>query len=92
MSEDAQATPVLPICTVQHDFNVVVKDVIDGLVPEDTFWVSCYKFGEPSVHGKAVAALDEHNRNLVLYQGRDGVDFKATEDVSHSIFLFWSRL
>ncbi|EIW58621.1 WD40 repeat-like protein [Trametes versicolor FP-101664 SS1] len=85
MPEDAQATPVLPICTVQHDFNVVVKDVIDGLVPEDTFWVSCYKFGEPSVHGKAVAALDEHNRNLVLYQGRDGVDFKATEDSSYAI-------
>ncbi|OJT06388.1 Proteasomal ATPase-associated factor 1 [Trametes pubescens] len=82
MPEDAQATPVLPICTVQHDFNVVVKDVRDGLVPEDTFWVSCYKFGEPSVHGKAVAALDEHNRNLVLYQGRDGVDFKASEGQS----------
>ncbi|KAI9064068.1 WD40 repeat-like protein [Trametes sanguinea] len=67
---------ILPICTVQHDFQVVVKDVLDGLVPEEKFWVSCYKCGEPSVHGKAVASLDDRDRNLVIYEGRDGIQFK----------------
>ncbi|KAI0629277.1 WD40 repeat-like protein [Trametes polyzona] len=72
----AAQTKVLPICTVQHDFQDVVKDVADGLVPEDTFWVSCYKFGEPSIHGKAVATLDEQDRNLIRYEGREGIRFK----------------
>ena len=83
---DAQAT-VLPICTVQHDFQTVVKDVLDGLVPEDTFWVSCYKQGEPSVHGKATATLDERDRNLVLYEGRDGVQFRSHGQVGRSFHL-----
>ncbi|KAI0641944.1 WD40 repeat-like protein [Trametes meyenii] len=72
---DAQAT-ILPICTVQHDFQAVVKDVLDGVVPEDTFWASYYKYREPSVHGKVTATLDEHDRNLVLYKGQNGVQFR----------------
>ncbi|KAI0820796.1 WD40 repeat-like protein [Trametes gibbosa] len=80
----AQPT-VLPICTVQHDFEDVVKEVLDGMVPQETFWVSCYKFGEPSVHGKATAALDERNRNLLLYRGCDGVNFKSHGKASYSI-------
>ncbi|KAI0675524.1 WD40 repeat-like protein [Trametes maxima] len=81
---DAQAT-VLPICTVQHDFQAVVKDVLEGVVPEDTFWVSCYRFGEPSVHGKATATLDENDRNLVLYEGRNGVQFRRYGENVYSI-------
>ncbi|KAH9846028.1 WD40 repeat-like protein [Lenzites betulinus] len=80
----AQPT-VLPICTVQHDFKDMGKDVLDGMVPEDTFWVSCYKFGEPSVHGKATAELDERNRDLLLYRGRGGVEFKSAGEASYSI-------
>ncbi|KAI0731153.1 WD40 repeat-like protein [Earliella scabrosa] len=72
---DAQAI-VLPICTVQHDFQSVIQEIVDGLVPDDKFWVSCYKLGEPSVHGKAGASLDERNRDLVLYEGHGGVEFK----------------
>ncbi|KAJ8490196.1 hypothetical protein ONZ51_g2455 [Trametes cubensis] len=81
---DAQAT-VLPICTVQHDFQTVVKDVLDGLAPEDTFWISCYKQGQPSVHGKATATLDERDRNLVLYEGRDGVQFRSHGQDRYSV-------
>ncbi|KAI0766944.1 WD40 repeat-like protein [Trametes elegans] len=76
MANESAKPILLPICTVQHDFQDIVKDVSDGVVPEDSFWVSCYKQGEPSVHGKSTAALDEHDRNLVLYKGRDGVQFK----------------
>ncbi|KAI8996582.1 WD40 repeat-like protein [Trametes punicea] len=77
---DAQ-TIVLPICTVQHDFQAVMRDVLDGIVPEDNFWLSCYKLGEPSVHGKVVASLDEHDRNLLLFEGLDGVQFKQYRQV-----------
>ncbi|PIL24960.1 hypothetical protein GSI_12847 [Ganoderma sinense ZZ0214-1] len=73
---DAQSI-ILPICTIQHDFQTaVIRDVVDGTLPEDNFWVSCYKHGEPSVHGKVSAALDEQNRDLVLFEAHDGVEFK----------------
>lgn len=71
---NAQAV-VLPICTVQSDFQDIVKDVLKGVVPHDEFWVSCYKFGEPSVHGKASVKLDEHKRDLVQFVGQDGIVF-----------------
>ena len=81
MSVDAQAI-VLPICTVQHDFQAVVKDISDVLVPEDKFWVSCYKQGDSSVHGHVTAALDDHDRNKMLFEGHDGVAFKEHGKVS----------
>ncbi|KAI0741940.1 WD40 repeat-like protein [Daedaleopsis nitida] len=76
MAADAGQPIILPICTIQHDFQAVVKDVHGGLVPNDHFWISCYKDGEPSIHGKAVASLDERNRDLVLYEGHGGVGLK----------------
>jgi len=42
----------LPQVTIQHDFVNVIADVQDGTVPEEPFWVSCYKQESPSVHGK----------------------------------------
>ncbi len=74
---------ILPICTIQHDFQTaVIRDVRDGALPEDKFWVSCYKKGEPSVHGKVSATLDEQNRDLVLFETHDGVEFKDYGKVS----------
>ena len=79
---DAQSI-ILPISTIQHDFQTaVISDVLDGTLPEDKFWVSCYKYGEPSVHGKVSATLDEQNRDLVLFVARDGVEFKDYGKVS----------
>ena len=78
----AQPT-VLPICTIQHDFQTgIIKDVLEGVVPEDKFWVSCYKSGEPSVHGKVSITLDDLNRDLVHFEARDGVEFKDYGKVS----------
>ncbi|KAI0346185.1 WD40 repeat-like protein [Trametopsis cervina] len=68
---------ILPICSVQPDFNVSIRDVNDGFVTEETFWVSCYKAGEESVHGEVHASLNERDRNKVDYDGRKGVAFKA---------------
>ena len=73
---------ILPICTVQPDFDVSVRDVNDGLVPEDKFWVSCYKAGEESVHGEVQVSLNERDRNLVDFEGKKSVFFKAGTQVS----------
>ncbi len=73
---------ILPICTLQHDFQSVIQDVLDGVVPDDKFWVSCYKLGEPSVHGKVTATLDDRDRNKVLFRGHDGVALKEYGKVS----------
>ena len=73
---------ILPICTVQPDFDVSVRDVNDGLVPEDKFWVSCYKAGEESVHGEVHVSLNERDYDLVNFKGEKGVSFKAGTEVS----------
>lgn len=72
----------LPIVTIQPDFNSVISDVRDGAVPDESFWLSCYKTGETSVHGKVRAKLDERDRNLVTFEGSGGVDFKQAHGVS----------
>lgn len=75
----------LPILTVQSDFADVIADVDAGLVPEDRFWLSCYKSGEPSVHAKVHVALDDVDRNLIRFTPKDGdVDFVKTRNVSLS--------
>lgn len=72
----------LPIATIQTDFESVISDVRDGLVADESFWLSCYKTGEPSVHGKVRAALDEKDRNLVRFECQGKVNFKQVRDVS----------
>ncbi|KAF9442568.1 WD40 repeat-like protein [Macrolepiota fuliginosa MF-IS2] len=73
----------LPVVTVQRDFNDVVRDVDEGVVPVDTFWVSCYKSGESSVHAKVDVELDEVDRNLLRFRSKEGdVDFVKSDSVS----------
>ncbi|THH27144.1 hypothetical protein EUX98_g7041 [Antrodiella citrinella] len=70
----------LPIVTIQPDFEQVISDINSGLVPNESFWISCYKSGETTVHGKVHATLDERDRNLVRFEGQGGVDFKSAHD------------
>jgi proteasomal ATPase-associated factor 1 len=63
---------ILPIATIQPDFNTVIDEVRTGVVPFDTFWVSCYKTSEPSVHAKVHVELDENDRDLVRLHPKDG--------------------
>ena len=76
---------VLPICSVQPDFETSVSDVRDGIVPEETFWLSCYKAGEKSVHGKVHVSLNERDRNTVDYEGSGGVAFRERSEVSSTL-------
>lgn len=69
---------ILPIISVQHDFQTVISDVNDGAIEEEDFWVSCYKTGESSVHGKVRVALGDRGDNGqrdVQFASRDGVVF-----------------
>lgn len=82
----------LPIVTVQHDFDDVISDVRDGILPSESFWLSCYKTGEPSVHGKVHASLDDRDRNLVRFENHGGVEFKHNQDVSTVNYASCCRL
>lgn len=67
------ATPtILPITTIQPDFLNVISDVQAGVVPSETIWISCYKTDRPSVHGKVDATLDDSDRDLVVFERREG--------------------
>ncbi|KLO13392.1 WD40 repeat-like protein [Schizopora paradoxa] len=68
---DSKTIATLPIVNVQHDFQTVIADVQDGLDPED-FWVSCYKTGSASVHGKVRVTKEDGEVHLA---SRQGVEF-----------------
>ncbi|KAG0191573.1 hypothetical protein DFQ28_011549 [Apophysomyces sp. BC1034] len=57
---------VLPYVSIQPDWDKVVKDVMGHTVPEDSFWISCYRQGEQSVHAKVIVKHDK-------LEGRDGI-------------------
>ena len=76
---------ILPIVSIQHDFQSVVSDVNDGIVGEEDIWISCYKTGESSVHGKARVSLGERGENgsrEIELRGRDGVLLEREGKVS----------
>lgn len=63
---------VLPIVTIQPDFQTVISEVYEGLIPSEPIWVSCYKSGEESVHAKIEVTLDEVDRDKVIFRKGDG--------------------
>ena len=69
----------LPVVSVQNTFSQVNQEVEDGLIPEDKFWVSCYKNSEPSVHAKVNAELDHLDRSLVRLNPIEG-DVEISRD------------
>lgn len=74
------ASPIiLPIVTIQPDFLTVVADIQEGTVPEEDFWVSCYKTGETSVHGKVRVNKGERG---VEWTSRLGVQLEHDTSVS----------
>lgn len=42
----------LPYINVQPDFPAVINDVSQSIVRSESFWVSAYCEGRPSVHGR----------------------------------------
>jgi proteasomal ATPase-associated factor 1 len=72
----------LPVVTVQHDMLDVISDVDSGAAAMEDIWVSCYKAGEPSIHGKVRVSLDEADRSAVRLECRDGVTLHSVDKVS----------
>ncbi|KAI0277045.1 WD40-repeat-containing domain protein [Russula aff. rugulosa BPL654] len=64
----------LPTATIQDDFTTVLSEVHAGIIPSENIWLSCYKNGEPSVHGKISVSLHEQDRDRVELVGRGGVE------------------
>jgi hypothetical protein len=71
----------LPIATIQNDFTTVLSEVHAGIIPSESIWLSCYKDGEPSIHGKVAINLHEHDRDRVELTGVGGVDLMRTSQV-----------
>lgn len=78
----------LPVVTIQPSFTEVIKEVQDGIIPSENFWVSCYKNLETSLHGKVKVELDDVDRNLIKTRTIEG-DVEVTrnfEGVSRTWF------
>ena len=75
------STIVLPVINIQHDFTNVIADIQDGTIQQEDFWVSCYKKGESSVHGKVNVSLGEQGAGAQL-TSRLGVNFARGSSVS----------
>lgn len=79
---NASSSLLLPIVSIQHTFPDVIREVHEGIIPSDKFWVSCYKTAEPSVHAKVFVELDDVNRNLVQFTPKEGdVEFRGNPGV-----------
>jgi hypothetical protein len=79
----------LPTATIQDDFTTVLSEVHAGIIPSDNIWLSCYKDGEPSIHGKISVSLHEQDRDRVELVGRGGVELTRSSQVS---FFFWKSV
>lgn len=73
MSTSNPSSPlVLPVITIDPTFPTVIQDVDSGIVPSETFWMSCYRASEPSVHANIQVELDEVDRNLIRLKPTEG--------------------
>jgi len=85
MSEPAVPPPVtLPTATIQDDFTTVLSEVHAGIIPSENIWLSCYKDGEPSIHGKVAISLHEQDRDRVELTGVGGVELTRTSQFRYT--------
>jgi proteasomal ATPase-associated factor 1 len=69
---------ILPQVTIQHDFQTVIAEVKEAIIPEEPFWVSCYKQDHQSVHGKVkVQRQSDGHVDLIP----DGIEFQRGDHV-----------
>jgi hypothetical protein len=71
----------LPTATIQDDFTTVLSEVHAGIIPSENIWLSCYKEGETSVHGKVAISLHEQDRDRIELNGVGGVELTRTSQV-----------
>ncbi len=82
MSQLAVPPPVtLPTATIQDDFTTVLSEVHAGIIPSESIWLSCYKDGESTIHGKVAISLHEQDRDRIELTGVGGVELTRTSQV-----------
>jgi len=68
----------------------VIAEVQEAVIPEEPFWISCYKHEHESVHGKV--KVQSSGRGQADLSPEDGVDFQRGEHVCpmthHSDLVF----
>ncbi|KAJ9120840.1 hypothetical protein QFC22_002774 [Naganishia vaughanmartiniae] len=64
----------LPYVDIQHDALAVFDDVSQGVVAQENVWVSAYKLGETSIHGKLTLSREG--------EGIQGVDIKCPTEIN----------
>jgi proteasomal ATPase-associated factor 1 len=73
MSPSTPSSPIiLPVITIDPTFPAAIQDVENGILPSETFWISCYRTSHQSVHAKIHVELDDDDRNLVHLKPREG--------------------
>ncbi|CAE6471858.1 unnamed protein product [Rhizoctonia solani] len=73
----------LPQVTVQTDALAAIGDVEQGIIENETIWVSCYDLSKPSVHGKVAVTISEEDRTQCAFNGSEGVECKR---INNTIF------
>ena len=66
---------ILPYVALQPDFANVIADVRDGTIASEDIYLSGYKAGSPSIHGKVNVYKEDDSRELQL-ESREGVDLR----------------
>ncbi|KAM0751849.1 WD40 repeat-like protein [Meredithblackwellia eburnea MCA 4105] len=81
------STQFLPRITVQETLPLVIQEINDGTHSAEDVWVSVYKEGMNSVHGRVRITANEEGEG-VGFDPRDGVSFQPSD--SSSTFLISS--
>jgi proteasomal ATPase-associated factor 1 len=79
----ASSGPIfLPQIALQHDFASVFADVRDNTVVAEDIYLSCYRPGSQSIHGKVTVSKDETAPDALVLESRGGVEL--TRSGSHT--------
>ncbi|KAF9266377.1 WD40 repeat-like protein [Marasmius fiardii PR-910] len=70
----------VPIITIQPTFTNVVKEVWSGFIPSEEIWLSRYRQGSESVHDRIRVALDEDDRDKVIWESTSSGQGKLSYD------------
>ncbi|KAL1920475.1 uncharacterized protein VTP21DRAFT_852 [Calcarisporiella thermophila] len=76
---------LLPYVSVQSDWESVVDDVASGKTRTDSFWVSCYRKGTPSVHGSVQVYKNQSEPIYVEMEGENSIQVQRIHDKSFRI-------
>ena len=82
----ASSGPIfLPQIALQHDFANVFADVRDRTVVAEDIYLSCYRLGSQSVHGKVTVSKDETSPDSLELESKGGVELARSGSHTFSV-------